>query len=233
VTAGATADVDVDAPVVALRGVGKSWSDVPLFAGFDLDVRPATFTVLVGPSGSGKTTVLTILAEWTKPDAGTVEWRDGFTAEERARWRHVAVLPQTIGLLPELSLLENVALALRLDGVETDGAVAEAMAMLDVLALGPLAGRLATEVSLGQQQRAALARAAVMKPDLLLADEPTSHQDPQTARLVMGLFRQLTETGTACVVASHDPAVHAAGDTIVFVQKPVASGGFLPKQGLP
>ena len=232
-TAGAMVDTDVDAPVVALRGVGKSWSDIPLFAGFDLDVRPGTFTVLVGPSGSGKTTVLTILAEWTRPDAGTIEWRDGFTAEQRARWRHVAVLPQTIGLLPELSLLENVALPLRLDGVATDEAVAEALAMLDVLAIAPLAGRLATEVSLGQQQRAALARAAVMRPDLLLADEPTSHQDPQTARLVMGLFRQLTETGTACVVASHDPAVHAASDTIVFVQQTPEIEGFLHKQGLP
>jgi putative ABC transport system ATP-binding protein len=65
-----------------------------------------------------------------------------------------------------------------------------------------------------------------MQPDLLLADEPTSHQDPETARLVMGLFLQLTETGTACVVASHDPAVQAAGDNIVFGQKPVPDTGF-------
>jgi putative ABC transport system ATP-binding protein len=210
--------------------VSKSWSNVPLLTGVDFEVRPGTLTVLVGPSGSGKTTVLTILAEWTRPDAGTVEWRDGFTAEQRARWRHVAVLPQTIGLLPELTLIENVALPLRLDGVGVAEALAEARSMLDVLALAPLAGRLATDVSLGQQQRAALARAAVMEPDLLLADEPTSHQDPQTARLVLGLFRQLTETGTACVVASHDPAVQAAGDNIVFGQKPPKNGGFLTKQ---
>jgi putative ABC transport system ATP-binding protein len=229
VTAKAIADIDLDTPLVSLRDVSKSWTDGPLFSGLDLDVQPGTLTVLVGPSGSGKTTVLTILAEWTRPDSGTVEWRDGFTAAHRARWRHVAVLPQTIGLLPELSLLENVALPLRLDGVATADAVVEARAMLDVLALGSLAARLATEVSLGQQQRAALARAAVMQPDLLLADEPTSHQDPETARLVTGLFRQLAETGTACVIASHDPAVQ----NLVFGQKPVPGGGFLTKQGVP
>jgi putative ABC transport system ATP-binding protein len=226
VTAEATADLDADAPVVSLRGVSKSWTDAPLLQAIDLDIRPGTITVLVGPSGSGKTTVLAMLAEWVRPDSGTLEWHEGLTPVRRDRWRHVALLPQSIGLLPELTLLENVALPLRLDGAGPDESVARAHAMLEVLAVGSLADRLATDVSHGQQQRAALARAAVLQPDLLLADEPTSHQDPQTARLVIGVFRQLAETGSACVVASHDPAVQAAGDTIVFVQRPAVTAGF-------
>ena len=182
--------------------------------------------MLVGPSGSGKTTVLTILAEWTRPDAGTIEWRDGFTAEQRARWRHVAVLPQTPASSPSRRSSRTSPCHFASTASTPGRHWRTRGPMLDVLALAPLAGRLATDVSLGQQQRAALARAAVMQPDLLLADEPTSHQDPQTARLVLGLFRQLTETGTACVVASHDPAVQAAGDTIVFGQNPPKTTGF-------
>jgi ABC-type nitrate/sulfonate/bicarbonate transport system ATPase subunit len=172
VTVHATAGIDTDAPVVALRGVSKSWSDVPLLAGLDFDVRPGTLTVLVGPSGSGKTTVLTILAEWTRPDAGALEWRDGFTAELRARWRHVAVLPR-IGLLPD-DPAENVA---PLPSTADTGGRGRAHSMLDVLALARSPGGWPPRL-LGQR-RAALKRRNVARPPT--ADGQTSHQDPRAA----------------------------------------------------
>ncbi|KOV88362.1 ABC transporter ATP-binding protein [Nocardia sp. NRRL S-836] len=172
--------------------------------GVDLAVSPGEFVTLSGPSGSGKTALLAILCGFDVPDAGSV--RPGPVA-----WSACAVLPQSLGLATELTLEENVALPLRLRGLPTDP-VAGVLAELGIADLG---SRYPAQVSFGQQQRAALARAVVARPSALLADEPTAHLDAVSADAAIALLRGVADDGAAVLVATHHDAVHAAADRVL------------------
>ena len=175
----------------------RAGEDVVAVDGVSLDVHAGRLAALVGRSGSGKTTVLNLLAGWERPDAGTV-------SVPGTAWEDVAVLPQRFGLLPELSVRENVAYPLRLAG---DPAAERVDDLLEALDLTELADRSPSETSIGQQQRSALARALVARPRVLLADEPTGHQDAGSALAVVRALRGVAERGTACLVATHDEEV--------------------------
>ncbi|HSJ93099.1 MAG TPA: ATP-binding cassette domain-containing protein, partial [Gaiellaceae bacterium] len=175
----------------------RAGEDVVAVDGVSLDVHAGRLAAIVGRSGSGKTTVLSLLAGWERPDAGTV-------SVPGTAWADVAVLPQRFGLLPELSVRENVAYPLRLVG---DPDAARVEELLVSLGLEELADRAPSETSIGQQQRTALARALVVRPRVLLADEPTGHQDAGSALAVVRALRDAAEAGTACLVATHDEEV--------------------------
>jgi len=189
--------------VLRVRGVDKSF-DAKVLDGVDLDVHGGEIVVLLGRSGSGKTTLLTIVTDFDRPDAGTVEHVNG------TGWRDLAVLPQSLGLLPELTVAENVALPLRLDRADED-----VRPLLERLGLAHLAGRYPSETSLGEQQRTALARAVVVRPTLLVADEPVSHQNRAWAEAMMALVRERADAGTACLLATHDEVAVGAADRVV------------------
>jgi putative ABC transport system ATP-binding protein len=191
---------------VALRAIGlrKTFGTGPTSVtpldGVDLELRAGQITLLTGPSGSGKTTLLQILSAFDSADAGEVHWPGGVVAPT---WLDLALVAQSLALLPELTLQENVALAVRARIAESrHEAVAGALADLD---LADLADRLPGEVSLGQQQRAAVARAVVGAPRVLIADEPTSHQDSHHAEAVMQVLGRAARAGSAVLVAGHDP----------------------------
>ncbi|MGN6799904.1 MAG: ABC transporter ATP-binding protein, partial [Gaiellaceae bacterium] len=169
-----------------------------------LAVRGGELAVLLGRSGSGKSTLLLAAGGWLRPDAGTVDLPG-------PRWHETAHLAQRFGLLPELSVAENVGLPLRLRGSSDDARVAD---VLSRLGLTELADRLPGETSIGQQQRTALARALVDRPAALLADEPTSHQDAGSAALVWRALDAACAEGTACLVATHDEAASAHADRV-------------------
>lgn len=170
--------------------------------GVDLDVPTGELTVLLGRSGSGKTTLLNCVAGWERPDRGTVRFAEAGNAV--TDWQRVAVVPQRFGLLPELTLAENVALPARLAQLpDPPGATCELLLALEI---DRLADRLPDEVSLGEQQRTALARALVVRPRLLLADEPTGRLDEDLSRRVLVVLGRLcAERDTAALIASHDP----------------------------
>jgi putative ABC transport system ATP-binding protein len=188
-----------------------------------LALRGATFTLeagelvaLVGPSGSGKTTLLNVLAGWEQPDDGTVTW-DGRAVDAAALgWECLAVVPQRLGLLDALTIRENVTLPSRLATAPASDCRDDPR--LTALGLDELADRLPAEVSLGEQQRAALARALARSPRLLLADEPTGHQDEQWARGVFAVLRDAARSGTACLVATHDGRVVAHVDRVLEIR---------------
>ncbi len=165
-----------------------------------------------GPSGSGKTTLLNVLAGWEEPDHGQVRWADD--VDPRApNWRSLAIAPQRLGLLSELTVGENVELPLRLGcGADEDAARERLAAALELFGLGALAHRMPEEVSLGEQQRTALARALVVAPRVLLADEPTGNQDAGWASGVIQGLRAAQADGTAVLVATHDEEVIARAD---------------------
>jgi putative ABC transport system ATP-binding protein len=131
-------------------------------------------------------------------------------------------VPQVLSPLAELSVAENVELVLRLAGRSRADAGGPAREVLDALDLDGLADRAATETSLGQQQRLAVARAAVAQPALLLADEPTSHQDAGHAGLVLDTLVACAQAGSAVIVASHDELVRDRADQVVDLDEAAA-----------
>jgi putative ABC transport system ATP-binding protein len=192
-------------PVLSVQHVSKAYRGTLAVDGASLEVRRGELAVLLGRSGSGKSTLLMAIGGFLGPDAGTV-LIEGVGADGAPPWRTVGYLAQRFALLPELTVRENVELPSRLSRERDAARVTE---LLDQLALCGLDERRPAEISIGQQQRAALARAIVQRPALLVADEPTSHQDRESAGLVWDALARAGDEGTACLVATHEDAAAA------------------------
>lgn len=172
---------------------------------------------VVGPSGSGKTTLLHLLAGLITPTCGAVYWQDARLDTqpegERDRWRaaHVGYVFQNLNLLPQLTVLENVVLpAAWQQGRITPDVKQRGLALLKRVGLAARQGERPRFLSMGEQQRVAVARAVIQRPTLLLADEPTASLDADNSAAVLKLMRELTqEAGSTLVVATHDAAVKA------------------------
>ncbi|PPK62800.1 ATP-binding cassette domain-containing protein [Actinokineospora auranticolor] len=199
---------------LAARGLTRVFdhADGPLevLRGVDLDLEPGEVVTVSGRSGSGKSALFALLCGFDKPDSGTVELL-GRPLPETPAWQDCAVLPQALGLAHELTLAENVALPLRLS--DRRAAVADRVdELLTELGIAALADRYPGEVSYGQQQRAALARAAAPRPRVLLADEPTAHLDHDSVAAALAVLRRVAGEGTAVLVATHHDQVHRVAD---------------------
>jgi putative ABC transport system ATP-binding protein len=211
--------------VVEAVGLRKSYrrgpEEVRALRHADLRLHAGELVALVGPSGSGKTTLLNLLCGWERPDGGRLSGPSA-PGDQAPPWGEVAVVPQDLGLVDELSVAENVQLPLWLAG-RPDGGRAEAAALLERLGLARHHDRLPAEVSLGERQRVALARAMVVGPRLLLADEPTGHQDADWATAVLDAVRALAAQGSCCLVATHSEELLAGMDRVLTI-----SDGRLP-----
>jgi putative ABC transport system ATP-binding protein len=205
--------------VVDLEGVTKAYrggrETVVGVDGLDFGVREGELAALVGRSGSGKTTVLNLIAGWERPDAGSISFPTLSVAAFRAAlpWSEVGVLPQRFGLLSELTVQENVEYPARLArrGAEMAPWIDS---LFEDLELAELRDRFPAETSVGQQQRTALARALALHPRILLADEPTGHQDARSAAAIVRVLRTAAARGTACLVATHDEELATSFDTV-------------------
>lgn len=188
--------------------------------GVSLQVNRGEFLGLSGASGSGKSTLLHLLAALDTPSSGTVELlgqsTKSLSERERSRLRldHVGIIFQRFHLLPALSAQANVALPLVERGVGKAIRRQRAGELLDQVGLGDRLDHRPGELSGGEQQRVAVARALVTDPDLLVADEPTGELDTDSGHTVLSLLRDLT-TEQAVVVASHDQAVVDAADRVI------------------
>jgi ABC-type lipoprotein export system ATPase subunit len=207
------------APAVTVRGLTRRFrraaETVVALDDVHLDLFPGELTVAAGPSGSGKTTLLSIVAGFEVPDEGSVvvSTVEGI-APGRLGWRNLAFVPQALALFDELTVAENVDLPARLD--PTAGAAGRPLEeLLDLLEIEHLAGRYPSETSGGEQQRTAIGRALRLRPPLLLADEPTGHQDRGRVDLVLGILRQHAYAGAAVLISSHDEAVISMADRVV------------------
>ncbi|MEV7631024.1 ABC transporter ATP-binding protein [Microbacterium sp. NPDC089318] len=195
--------------------------DVVAVREVDLAVRAGELVVVAGRSGAGKTTLLTMLGGLDRPTSGRVlidgaDLADPSTDVAALRGSRIASIFQTAGLIPVLSAAENVEVPLRIrrvDPSERDRRVAEA---LRDVGLDEHAEQRPAELSGGQQQRVGIARALVMRPGILLADEPTAQLDSETGAQIMDLIARLVhERGTAAVVATHDAAMLARADRVL------------------
>lgn len=174
-----------------------------------LHVEPRSFQFLTGPSGAGKTTLLRLLFLSLKPTRGlmTVFGKDRATlprAELPLLRRRIGVVFQDFRLLDHMTTYENVALPLRVRGKEEASYRADVVDLLKWVGLGDRMNVLPPVLSGGEKQRAAIARAIIEQPELLLADEPTGNVDPPLAQRLLKLFRELNRLGTAVVIATHD-----------------------------
>ncbi len=184
--------------------------------GASFDVREGELVGLIGRSGSGKTTLLSLIAGWERADRGVIEHAAAM-GDGAPSWGAVAVVPQTFGLMDELTIRENVAYPSKLDGA-TDASEEAIDRLLDALGLAALAERRPTETSVGEQQRAAIARALVLRPTLLLLDEPTCHQDRDRTERVLAAIRDACDAGAACIVATHDEAARRYVDRTLVMR---------------
>jgi putative ABC transport system ATP-binding protein len=205
-------------PLLEARELTKTYrrgrEDVHAVDDASLRLHRHELAALMGRSGSGKTTLLNLLGGWEKPDSGDVAWLAPAAATDvRAlSWGDLAFLPQKFGLLEELTIRENLEYPARLAG-RRDELRERIDDLIEGLGLEDLAERFPTETSIGQQQRAALARALVLAPTVLLADEPSGHQDAAWASAVFARLRRAAAGGTASLVATHNAEVLPYVDT--------------------
>jgi len=212
-------------PLVSVEGLEKTYrrgsEDVHALRGVRFDLHAGEMVALIGRSGSGKTTLLSIICGWERADAGTVTWVDDRAVPPTQRpWSQLAVVPQRLGLIDELTVRENVTMPMRFGrGREGRGQPPheDVDALLEELGLAQFAGRSPTETSIGEQQRTAIARAAVLSPSLLLADEPTGHQDEQWAKGVLGVIHRAAARGTCCLIATHNEEVLRFADRVLQI----------------
>jgi putative ABC transport system ATP-binding protein len=212
-------------PVLDIRAVRKT---VPggrlLFDGLDLCLQPGEIVAVMGESGAGKSSLLNLVAGLDVPDAGDILVQgqpladlddDARTALRRD---HIGFVFQAFHILPHLSLAQNVALPLVLSGHGGAPALARAQAMLDAVGLGGRGADYAAQLSGGELQRIAIARALVHQPALILADEPTGNLDPETAaRILELLVRTVRQSAVAALIVTHSERAAAVADRVLVL----------------
>jgi cell division transport system ATP-binding protein len=203
----------VERGVVRFEHVGLRYGVGPeVLRDVTFRIMPGSFQFLTGPSGAGKTSLLRLLFLALRPTRGLISLfgRDVSTLTRdtlAAVRRRVGLVFQDFRLLDHLSTYENVALPLRVSGKSEDSYRGEVTELLKWVGLGDRIHALPPVLSGGEKQRAAIARAVISKPHLLLADEPTGNVDPALARRLLRLFIELNRSGTSVVIATHDIAL--------------------------
>ncbi len=207
--------------VLQVQDLAKHYGDTPVFAHVSFAVQPGEFVAIVGDSGVGKSTLLNCLAGLDNWDSGRILHGGtdlaALDGTGRALWRraHVGFVFQAFHVLPHLDVAQNVALPLMLLGQNDPARVRQ---MLAAVGLDGLGARLPQQLSGGQLQRVAMARALVHRPPLLLADEPTGNLDPGTAQRTMDLLlAQTREHGAALVLVTHSKAAAARADRVLHL----------------
>ena len=200
----------MSAPVLVVDSLTHAIGGTTVLDDVSFSVEPGTLVVLSGRSGSGKTTLLHLLAGVSAPRRGSIT-RLGSPVDGRPDWASVSLTPQHSAVSAGLTVRENVLLPAALRGVRDDGGLIEA------LALDAIADRPATDTSLGEQQRTAIARGLVLHPPLALLDEPTSHQDDDNVARVLAVLLAARDAGTTLVVATHDERVTEVADQVVHL----------------
>jgi putative ABC transport system ATP-binding protein len=207
-----------------VKRFGEGAGEVVALRGVDLDIRAGEFMMLVGPSGCGKTTLISVIAGILASDEGSCEvlgeryeaMRSSQKMDFRAK--NIGFVFQQFNLLPSLSIAENVAIPMIINGHDRSKAMQAARVMLEEVGLGDRANSKPNLLSGGQQQRVAIARALVHEPKILLCDEPTSALDHTTGMKILDMMRSLSARhGTTLIVVTHDSRIFKYADRIAHM----------------
>jgi cell division transport system ATP-binding protein len=196
--------------VIRLQNLGLRYGrGIEVLRDVNFHLRPGSFHFLTGPSGAGKTSLLRLLFMSIHPTQGQIEMfgQDVSTVDPQRRSqfrRRIGFVFQEYRLLDHLTTWENVALPLRVSGKQIEDYKEDVTDLLQWVGLGDRMHGFPSVLSGGEKQRAAIARAVIGKPELLLADEPTGNVDPQMARRLLRLFIELNRLGTSVIIATHD-----------------------------
>ncbi len=217
--------MSADLPHLRLANVSKAYDTHTVLADTNLDVAPGEFLVIVGRSGSGKSTLLNLIGGLDFPSTGEI-WLLGqslteLTEEQRAelRCRSLGFVFQFFNLIPTLTVTENIRLPMALNGISKDAAEAHSRSLLAELDMSGCGARFPEELSGGEQQRIAIARAMAHKPAIVLADEPTGNLDLDTARDVLGLLDLTCRAqGTTLIMATHSREVIGLADRVLTIR---------------
>ncbi len=224
-----------ESPVmISIKGLAKSYGDLKVLKGIDLDVHRGEKVVVLGPSGSGKSTMLRCINALEDPDAGSinvdgVEVTDRRTNINRLR-EHLGMVFQRFNLWPHKTVLENVMLGqMVVSGRSAAAAKEKALKMLERVGLAAKADEYPVRLSGGQQQRVGIARALAMDPKVILFDEPTSALDPELVGEVLAVMKSLADEGMTMVVVTHEIGfAREVADHVVFMD-----GGVIVEEGRP
>ena len=211
--------------MIQVRDISKSYDTLRVLSDITLDIDRGEIVSSVGPSGAGKTTLLQIIGTLDRPDGGSVMY-DGVDVlsmkdRELARFRNgnIGFVFQFHQLLPEFTMLENVAIPAMIGGKKRTEAFAEARKLIDYLGLGDRAGHKPAELSGGERQRAAVARALVNNPRVVLADEPSGSLDSHNRHELHRLFFDLRrDMGQTFVIVTHDESLAGECDRVIHMR---------------
>ena len=211
--------------MIQARGIRKRFDKLEILKGIDLTIDAGEIVAIVGPSGAGKTTLLQIIGTLDKPDIGTllIEGIEPFRLNEKQmadfRNRHIGFVFQFHQLLPEFTALENVMIPALIARQPTSAAEKRAKELLDFLKLSDRMTHKPTELSGGEKQRVAVARALVNRPSVILADEPSGSLDTQNKEELHALFFDLrNEMGQTFVIVTHDEQLATQADRIIHMK---------------
>ena len=216
--------------LVQIRDVHKVFQRdserIEIFTGLSLDIAEGSFTALMGPSGSGKSTLLNLLAGLDKPSSGTIRVAgsevSAMTPSQLAAWRaqHIGFVFQNLNLLPVLTAYQNVELPLLLTTLSKKDRDERVRIALGVVGLGDRLKHYPRQLSGGQEQRVAVARAIVADPTLVLLDEPTGQLDAKSSQEVLGLLQRLNdEFKKTIIIVTHDAHAAERAKTVLHLEK--------------
>ena len=181
-----------------------------------LTIQPGSFVTLLGPSGCGKTTTLRMIAGFESPDEGEIYLGDEAINALTPNKRDTAMVFQSYALLPHYNVFDNVAYGLKLRKVPKDEIKRRVMAILDLVELTGMEGRMTNQLSGGQQQRTSIGRAIVKNPDILLCDEPTGALDYHTSKEILKLIEDVNRKyGNTVIMVTHNDAIKNMADRVV------------------
>ena len=219
--------------MIKIKNLKKSFGDLHVLKGIDLEIAEGEVVVIIGPSGSGKSTLLRCINFLEVPTEGTVTV-DNIPMDSpeniNAVREEVGMVFQRFNLFPHMTVLDNITLApMKVRKIERARAEMRAQELLDRVGLGNKASAYPNQLSGGQQQRVAIARALAMQPKVMLFDEPTSALDPEMVGEVLDVMKKLAERGMTMVVVTHEMGfAREVGTRILFVD-----GGYIVEQGVP
>jgi putative ABC transport system ATP-binding protein len=213
--------------MLSVKGVTKSFEHkhgkVTAVENASFEINKGEFLAITGPSGSGKSTLLLAMGGMSAPDGGDIMWDNSsvykWDRKKRAAWRgrSTGFLFQTFNLIPYLTIRENIELCLGLSG-NKKAEKNSVTGIIEKMNLAHRANHLPGELSVGEQQRAALARALVKNPEIMFADEPTGNLDPENAAQILASLKEISSRGGTVVVVTHDPRISESADRVLKIK---------------